>query len=170
MFKATYAAVLPLVAAIVFAAVSLSAAKENDRQGRASLAGIKGIGVVIEDLAPDAAQVGFSTQLVQADVGQKLRSAGIKVLSEDELLKTSGMPYLYINIFTFKDDEQFAYHITLELKQMAALVRKPGIKLSASTWKTRVGGTVGIKKVTELRAVVKDETDQFISAWKAANP
>jgi hypothetical protein len=170
MFKVKYAAVLLLAAAVVLAAATLSVAKESDRQGRASLAGIKGIGVVIEDLAPDASQEGFSTQLVQADVEQKLRSAGIKVLSEEELIKTSGMPYLYINIFTFKDDEQFAYHITLELKQMAALIRKPGIKLSASTWKTRVGGTVGIKKVTELRSVVKDETDQFTSAWKAVNP
>jgi hypothetical protein len=170
MFRTKYAAVLLLAAAAMLAAIPLSAAKETDRQGRASLAGIKGVGLVVEDLAPDAVQEGFSTQLVQADVEQKLRSSGIKVLSEEELLKAPGMPYLYVNIFTFKDDEQYAYHITLELKQMAALVRKPGIKLSASTWKTRVGGTVGIKKVIELRAVVKDEANQFIAAWKAANP
>ena len=130
MIKIKCAAVVLLVAAAMLAAVSSSAAKENDRQGYASLAGLKGIGVVVEDLAPDAVQEGFSAQLVLADVEQKLRAAGIKVLTEAELMKAAGMPYLYINIFTFKDEELYAYHITLELTQMVSLVRKPGIKLA----------------------------------------
>jgi hypothetical protein len=166
--KFTACALLTIAVTLFSCAAVL--AGESDKQARASLAGIRGIGVVVEDLAPDAVQEGFTAQLVQADVEQKLRAAGIKVLNEEELVKASGMPYLYINIFTFKDDELYAYHITLELRQMVSLARKPGIKLSASTWKARAGGTVGIRKVVELRAFVKDAADQFIGVWKAANP
>jgi hypothetical protein len=170
MNKIKYVAVLLFIMTAMLAALSPAAAKESAKQGGSSLAGLKGVGVVVEDLAPDAVQEGFNAQLIQADVEQKLRAAGIKVLTENELMKAAGIPYLYINIFTYKEDELYAYHITFELTQMVSLIRKPGIKLSASTWKARVGGTVGINKVNELRAVVKDETDQFVRAWKAANP
>jgi len=170
MNKIKCVAVLLFMMTAMLAALSPAAAKENDKQGGSSLAGLKGVGVVVEDLAPDAVQEGFNAQLIQADVEQKLRAAGIRVLTENELMKAAGIPYLYINIFTYKEDELYAYHITLELKQMVSLVRKPRISLSSSTWKARVGGTVGIKKISELRSFVTDEADQFVSAWKAANP
>jgi hypothetical protein len=170
MNKIKCAAVLLLIIAAMLAGISSAAAKENDKQGGASLRGLKGVGVVVEDLAPDTVQEGFNTQLLQADVEQKLRAAGIKILTEQGLMKATGMPYIYLNIFTFKDDELYAYHITLELKQMVSLVRKPGISLSSSTWKACAGGTVGVKKISELRPFIADAADQFVSSWKAANP
>jgi hypothetical protein len=170
MYKIKCFAVLLFMMTAMLAGISPGAAKEIDKQGVSSLAGLKGVGVVVEDLSPDAVQEGFNSQLIQADVEQKLRSIGIRVLTEQELMKAPGMPYLYLNIFTFKDDELYAYHITLELKQMVSLVRKPHISLSSATWKTRVGGTVGEKKISELRSFAADEADQFVKAWKAANP
>lgn len=159
-----------LAVMLSFFSFSAGIAKESDKQPHASLTGIKGVGVVVEDLSPDTEQEGFTTQLIQSDTEQKLRTAGIRVLSDDELAKAPGMPYLYVNIFTFSDAEQYAYHITLELKQMVSLVRKPGVKQSLATWKISGGGTVGAKKLSELRAFVLDDVTRFISAYKAANP
>ena len=62
-----------LVAVALFSPAAI--ARENDRQSRASLTGIKGVGVVIEDLAQDAEQEGFTTALIQADAEQLLRTA-----------------------------------------------------------------------------------------------
>jgi hypothetical protein len=170
MNKSKYAATAACaVIACIFASLSSGVAKESDKQSRASLVAIKGVGVIVEDLAPDAEQESFSTQLIQTDVEQKLRAAGITVLAEEELAKAPGIPYLYVNIFTFREAELYTYHITLELKQMVALIRKPGVKQSAATWKISSGGTVGAMKLRELRAFVKDDVDRFISAWKAAN-
>jgi len=170
MNKIKYAAVVLLIIAALLAGISSAAAKEGDKQGGAALSGLKGVGVVVEDLAPDAVQEGFNAQLIQADVEQKLRDGGVRILTEQELMKAPGMPYLCFKIFTFKDDELYAYHITLELKQMVSLVRKPRISLSSTTWKASAGGTVGVKKISELRAFVTEKADQFVSAWKAANP
>jgi len=170
MFKSKYASRMLLAVAVTFFSCSAGLATESDKQSRASLAGIKGVGVVVEDLAQDAEQEAFTTQLIQADTEQKLRAAGIRVLTDEELAKAPGMPYLYVNIFTFRDAELYAYHITFELKQMASLVRKPGVKQSLATWKISSGGTVGAKKLSELRSFVKDDVDRFISVWKAANP
>jgi hypothetical protein len=163
------AAVACAVIVCIFSSLSSGMAKESDKQSRTSLVAIKGVGVIVEDLAPDAEQEGFSTQLIQADVEQKLRAAGIKVLTDAELANVPGMPYLCVNIFTFRDAEQYAFHITLELKQMVSLVRKPGVKQSLATWKISGGGTVGAMKLSELRSFVKEYVDRFISAWKAAN-
>ena len=74
MNKSKCAAVVCAVIVCIFASLSSVVAKESDKQSRASLVAIKGVGVIVEDLAPDAEQEGFSTQLIQADVEQKLLS------------------------------------------------------------------------------------------------
>jgi len=145
-------------------------AQEKGQQGVSSLAGITGMGLVIEDLVPTVEQEGLTAGQILKDVEQKLRGAGIKILSDDELAKTPGLPYLYVNIFTFKDEDIYAYHITLELKQMVSLVRKPAVKQSVGTWKISGGGTVGALKLAHIRAIVAEYTDAFIKAYRAANP
>ncbi len=146
-------------------------AQESGQQGIPSLVGITAMGIVIEDLLPAVEQEGLTAGQIRHDVEQKLRAAGINIRHEDELAKIPGMPYLYVNIFTFKDEEDlYAYHITLELKQMVALVRKPAVKQSVGTWKISGGGTVGARKLGNIRTFVAEYTDAFIKAYRAANP
>jgi hypothetical protein len=140
------------------------------QQGVSSLAGLNGVGVVIEDIDPAIEREGFTAGQIQKDVEEKLRAAGIKILSEAELTKSPGMPYLYVNIFTFRDEDIYAYHITLELKQMVSLVRKPAVKQSVATWKISGGGTVGALKLATIRTAVGEYINAFIKAYFAANP
>ena len=145
-------------------------ARDTAQQGVSSLSGLKGVGVVIEDIDPAIEREGFTALQIQKDVEEKLRKAGIKMLSEAELTKNPGMPYLYVNIFTFKDEDIYAYHITLELKQMVSLVRKPSVKQSVATWKISGGGTVGALKLSTIRTAVGEYINAFIKAYFAANP
>jgi hypothetical protein len=140
------------------------------QQGVSSLSGLKGVGLVIEDIDPAIEREGFTALQIQKDMEEKLRAAGIKILSEAELTKSPGMPYLYVNIFTFKDEDIYAYHITLELKQMVSLVRKPSVKQSVATWKISGGGTVGAQKLPTIRTTVGEYINAFIKAYFAANP
>ena len=139
-------------------------------QGVSSLSGLSGVGVVIEDIDPAIEREGFTAGQIHKDVEEKLRTAGIKILSEAELTKSPGMPYLYVNIFTFKDEDIYAYHITLELKQMVTLIRKPAVKQSVATWKISGGGTVGALKLANIRTSVAEYINAFIKAYRAANP
>ena len=139
-------------------------------QGVSSLAGLKGVGIVIEDIDPAIEKEGLTSTQIQKDVEEKLRTAGIKILSDVELTKSQGMPYLYVNIFTFKDEDIYAYHITLELKQMVSLVRKASVKQSVATWKISGGGTVGALKLATIRTAVGEYINAFIKAYFAANP
>ena len=144
-------------------------ASNTAQQGVSSLSGLSGVGVVIEDLDSAIEREGFTALQIQKDAEEKLRAAGIKILSETELTKSPGMPYLYVNIFTFKDEDIYAYHITLELKQMVSLVRKPSVKQSVATWKISGGGTVGALKLATIRTAVGEYINAFIKAYFAAN-
>jgi hypothetical protein len=139
------------------------------QQGVSSLAGLNGVGIVIEDIDPAIEREGLTSTQIQKDVEEKLRTAGIKILSEAELTKSPGMPYIYVNIFTFKDEDIYAYHITLELKQMVSLVRKPSVKQSVATWKISGGGTVGALKLASIRTAVGEYIHAFIKTYRIAN-
>ncbi len=170
MKKIHYSALL--AAGLLFFVMLSSQAQSRDTvpQGVSSLAGLSGVGVVIEDIDPAIEREGFTAVQIQKDVEEKLRTAGIKILSEEALTKSPGMPYLYVNIFTFKDEDIYAYHITLELKQMVSLVRKPAVKQSVATWKISGGGTVGAQKLPTIRTTVGEYINAFIKAYFAANP
>ena len=163
--------VLLVAGLLVFVLCSSPAYAGNAaQQGVSSLAGLNGVGIVIEDLDPAIEREGFTAGQIQKDVEEKLRAAGIKIFSEAALTKSKGMPYLYVNIFTFKDEDIYAYHITLELKQMVSLVRKPTVKQSVATWKISGGGTVGALKLATLRTAVGEYINAFIKAYFTANP
>src|SRR5438874_1872074 len=58
------------------------------------LKGLKGVYVLVEGIAQDATQDGLRTIDLRTDTELKLRTAGIRVLSHDEVRKESGRPTL----------------------------------------------------------------------------
>jgi hypothetical protein len=58
------------------------------------------------------------------------------------------------------------------LKQDVSLTRAPNAHVDgATTWEsTSYIGTVGAEKLSSIRGNVKDQVDQFINAYLAANP
>jgi hypothetical protein len=148
---------------------SNSCAADKTTTSVASLSGIKGIGLVVEDVSPDVAQDGLSMSQIQADIAEKLRAAGITVLSDDALTKAPGMPFLHCNIFTIKNEADIcAYHITFALYQMVSLIRKPALKQSVATWKIAGGGTVDASQIGTIRTDLQAYLEKFITAYKAA--
>jgi|ERR1041385_4021742 hypothetical protein len=144
----------------------------DDEASRATLVGLPGVYVLVENVDDDAQRDGLDTLQVRTDVEVKLRQAGIRVLSREEWLSTAGVPNLYVNIQTAKNQQNvYAFSVRIELSQGVTLVRQPSPRLLVTTWSTPgVIGTVGSKKLASLRDNVRDQTDQFINAYLAANP
>jgi hypothetical protein len=57
---------------------------------RASLQGLKGVKVLVDNLAPEVEQAGLVKDPLQKGIEEKLRGAGIKVLTQDEASRTPG--------------------------------------------------------------------------------
>jgi len=145
----------------------------NGKSNRATLKGLKGVGVLVEKLAPEAESAGLVRNQLQSDVESKLQKAGIKVLSKEESAKTPGEPYLYININlnTAKTESDiYPYSIDILLIQKVSLLRDPKITTYATTWSTSGVGSIGKYILGQLPDNIKDIVDIFIKAYQAENP
>ena len=148
-------------------------ASSDDEFDRKSLVGLKGVGVVIEQVSSEAEKDGLSRSTLQTDVELKLRQAGILVLTEDDRLTTPGAPYLYLNANTLKlQSGLYAYDVELFLKQDVFLTRAPKMRITgATTWEASgVTGAVSPNSLGRLREKVRDLVDEFVNAYLAANP
>ena len=159
--------VLALSVVPVFAVLAQEPATQ-----RATLAGLTGVELVVEELNLGVEQDGLTRSTLRSDVELKLRQAGIQVLSPTERLATPGSPYLYLRVSTVKNRVSiYGYHIAIELRQLVRLTRDSGVTSWAATWQSGgIVGTIGADKLsTTVRENVQEEVDTFLGAYVAAN-
>ena len=161
---------LALLSILVGGGVARSAS-ENHRE---SLPGLTGVCVRVERLDASARRDGLDEQSIQTDVEQKLRLAGIKVLTASQALKESGSPTLYVRVNARLSSHApvYAVTVTLALLQDVITTRDQKIRVrEAKTWDTGHMTTYLQANLREARTVVvKDLVDEFISDWLAVNP
>lgn len=163
---------LPLMLVILYIATA-SIATAQRSLGRETLRGLRGVKVSIDNFVPEAEKEGLSKSQLQVDVELRLRKAGIRVLTEEEWLKTPGMPALYVLVTTHENKiGVHAFSIRVKLRQEVKLVRQPNFRtVLAGTYETNgYVGTVGSSNLRNLREAVADEVDVFINDYLAENP
>jgi hypothetical protein len=145
----------------------------NGISNRATLRGLKGIGVLVEKLPLEVEQEGLKRDQLQMEVESKLRTAGIKVLTKEESFKTPGEPHLYINInvnIAKTESDIYPYSIDLLLIQKVSLLRDPKLTSYAITWSTGGVGSIGKPILNQLRENVEEMVEVFVKAYLAENP
>src|SRR5438552_16088659 len=169
--------VLAAIALLCAVVVSPLVGQGDGPDSRHTLAGLRGVYVAVGDVDEDAEQKGLSKARLQTDVELKLRQAGIRVLTEEEVGRTPGLPYLYVTVNTLHPREPslsgvYAFAVSVELVQTICLHRSPSMLTIGRTLNaTGAFGTVGADNLGEyVRKRVSDGTDEFINAYLAANP
>ena len=145
----------------------------NSEVNRATLQGLKGVRVLIEDLSPEVEREGLVKNQIQKSVEERLRFGGIKVLTQEETVKTPGEPYLYVNIninLSKSEEEVCSYSIDIALIQNVTLVRNPKQTAYAVTWSTGGVGMIGKKSLGELKDSVEEIVDIFVKSFFTVNP
>ncbi len=155
----------------IILACAILPAQDNE-SSRASLKGLWGIGVVIADADPAMECEGFGKDQLRTDVEGPLRRAGIKILSEAELLKTPGEPHLYVSLSlaNVAATPQRAYYASVEFIQDVALYRSPKQVCRAVTWSASVEGMAGSNDIGKITDSLAALMDRFISAFRSVNP
>jgi hypothetical protein len=127
--------------------------------------------VVVERVAPELAQAGITQRDIQRDAEEKVRAAGIPLLSQEECWRTPGMPWLYITVALLKaTDTTYAATIAANLYQEVQLMRTPHLKTFGVTWDAGVHvGAVNTEQLTSVRQSVGALVDQFVADYQAAN-
>jgi hypothetical protein len=158
-----------LVALALCAASTVFAA--DDESSRESLKGLPGVFVVVDDLEPVIEKAGLTKADIQRQVEQELRLAGIDVLTREQWVTTPGGPYLHVNTFVVSsDDNVWPFFIEVSSMQRVALERSSVNIFFAPTWSVATVGSVGSNKLLQIKDIVKDYVDQFVKAYRVANP
>ena len=160
-----------LPAALLVCSVAPATASDSEID-RASLKGLQGVFVLVEDLNPPEEQAGLKTADIQADAEQQLKAAGIPLLSKAQNLDTPGMPTLYISVSVASSTttEVWPFSIDVNLEQQATLKRSPDTFVpTAITWHVGSIGAVDKSNVRSVRDRVTEQVAKFVNAYFKVN-
>jgi len=87
--------------AVLWGIIGLSGAGSwagDSELDRATLRGLQGVDVIVENLTPEVERAGLTRQQLQTDVELRLRKAGIPLLTSAERVKVPGKPFLGVHV------------------------------------------------------------------------
>jgi biotin operon repressor len=142
------------------------ASRSVSAQDRRNLKGIDSVFVVVETLPNGASKLGLSETIVQTDVEQKLRLAGLRVVTDQEGENLPGSPYLYVRLIATDPPEAAA--IEISLNENATLERNGDFAPAVATWEKIL--VIANPNGQGVRDKIKDLADEFLNAWLAVNP
>ncbi len=135
----------------------------DDPTTKATLRGINGISVVVENLRPGETEDGLTVDKIQTDVELSLRKAGVKVID-------SALIYLYVSVNVVKADDLYAYNCLVSLEQPVT-VHSNAASAIAPTWSVEEIGMVPRTNMSRtIRAAFQDLVEKFLNAYLSANP
>jgi hypothetical protein len=152
----------------------LPTAAEDSDTSRATLAGLQGVSIIVEDLQPNvqkyAAKSGLSKMQVLKDTQKLLTDGGIRIVSGNDWLNIPGRPILYVSINTHETEKYwYAYDIQIQLRQMATLVANPQQKTLATTWSMNITGQANIGTLQAIRQDTGVMVGKFVQAYRMVN-
>ena len=137
-----------------------------------TLRGLGGVYLIVEDEKTGRFNVadGLTGDQLRQDTEEKLRSAKISVIkTQEEWLKTSGTPYLHINInYYLTSARKYSGSIELVLEQEVVMVRDNSIKLQARTWGVKID-EFEVDNLQKVRGELGKLLQQFIEDYRNAN-
>ena len=151
-----------------------------------SLRGLTGVCVRVEPLSEGAKQNGLDERSIQTDAEQKLRQAGIAVLTPSQAAKEPGSPTLYVHVNTKLlfyptgvmfdpagrpyNSPPYIVMVTVALLQSVAPVRDPNLRLrEVKTWDAGYLRSLDPDSLKQARTTVGDLVNEFIGDWRAVN-
>jgi hypothetical protein len=147
-------------------------------QDSESLRDLPGVRVSVEDLTPAAVASGLAPDRLRQVVEQKLRQAGIPVLTTGDF--PVGDPFLRVRVNTaselrgaIESRGLIAYTVDVDFVQMVFMRRNPAVTFNrAQTWQApgRLGLTGPGQLADSVMRALSAQVDQFIGEYSAVNP
>ncbi len=147
---------------------------EDSDVSRATLKGLQGVGVFVEDVQPNvqkyARKAGIEREVIQRETERRLQAAGINVVVGEAWRRTPGNPFLYVNINTHETEKYwYAYDIKVELRQVVNLEANQKVRTMATTWSMNMTGIANIGNLHVVRNDVMALVERFIAAYRSVN-
>lgn len=143
----------------------------HDDFSYATLSGINAVSVSMVGFSPSFRRYGLNSSAVKAQVEQRLRAAGLKVVSAAEAQRMPGAALLVINLSTAESPYYYySYSAAVEVKQKVALPSRKGAFVPVTAWSNGQSGIVLPSNLQNITGVVMEYVDRFISDYRTQNP
>jgi hypothetical protein len=144
----------------------------KDPLAQETLRGLPGVRLIVEKINAEVERDGLTTDFVRTTAETRLRAAGIRLLSKDEVAMTQGLPTIQILVQTARSDSLYAYCIEVSVwQEMVPIHRQTSLPVWVRSWVTEnVVGIKSHKNIHVLKTTVEDLVDAFIHAYVAVNP
>ena len=144
-------------------------AGENHRE---SLRGLTGVSVRVERLSESATLDGLDARSIQTDAEQKLKQAGIAVLTAAQAAQEPGSPVLYISVNAKLpyNSPSYAVMVTVSVLQNVVSARDAKLPLrEVKTWDAGYLTALDPSLLKKARTTVGDLVAEFVKDWRAVN-
>ncbi len=144
-------------------------AGENHRE---SLRGLTGVSVRVERLSESAKLDGLDARSIQTDAEQKLKQAGIAVLTAAQAAQEPGSPVLYISVNAklSYNSPSYAVMVTVSVLQNVVSARDAKLPLrEVKTWDVGYLTALDPSLLKKARTTVGDLVAEFVKDWRAVN-
>lgn len=167
-----YSVITFLVFIFSISMIQPSSFSQGDQAEINTLRGLKAIGVSVQDVDSDAKADGLNNQTLLKSINNKLKKAGIKVMTSQELGTSLGQPQLVLNVNTTKQPGPiYLFTATLDFNQIVLLQRNSRLSAVSPTWSVlTTGGALPEDLAKNVKAAVDPMLDSFIADYKKANP
>jgi hypothetical protein len=159
-------------ALIVFFLAVGGVARGASQNHKETLRGLTGVVIRVERLSGSANQDGLDARLIQTDAEQKLKKAGIAVLTAAQAAQEPGSPVLYISVNARLpyNSAPYAVGITVSVLQNVVSARDANLKMrEVKTWDAGYLTALDPTLLKQARTMVGDLVDEFVNDWRAVN-
>ena len=140
----------------------------------ATLTELKGIYLIVKRPALETEQRGLPVGRIDRDIIRQFKRAGIRLFSEQEyerLSRSQNYPIARLELHVVPLEIEGAgakiYEFTLQAQQLVRLLRKPVLRIWATTWeKRRIASGSGPEAIQKIS---RELIDQFIQAYLSVN-
>lgn len=141
---------------------------------KSALVGLPGVYVHLTEVSPAGPYADVSPKFLRQTIEDRLKEAGIRVLSREELVSTPGTPILEVQFCLLRHETIALYQYSIEtvLWEKVALERDRDLVVQAVTWRSGVkfGNALGELLAGRIQDVFDYEIGRFIHDYQTANP
>jgi hypothetical protein len=154
-----------LVIAALVAIPAVTSGAGDAELDRATLRGLKAVGVVIDRIDPQLPKEGVTADVLQQRLANRLKAAGVPLVADAQ-------EFVGIQVAAVRGNRgPYAISITIGLYQPVIVARDPKIRTATKTWEVETILMAEPKVVRDASMEsVDDLADRFAAAWRSVNP
>jgi hypothetical protein len=138
--------------------------------GRDTLRGLSGVEIQLESTPPELRHEELATAALRSAVEKRLRDGGVTVYASQHTNPSDAKAYLYVQLTALSVTESVqAVSIQVHVRQTVRSAVTPSNIVNAMTWDAHTIAAVGARDGAELRALVLEMVDRFVTDWRAVH-